>query len=316
MPNDNLKRKITIGCDPEMFLTDVKSGRFVSAHDKMPGTKEKPHPVDYGAIQVDGVAAEFNIEPCTDAGLFASKCGYVMKSLQTQVGEGNKLTISPTALFDQKYWDSLPDNIKKLGCNPDFNGWTGEVNPSPDSRGMMRTASGHVHLGWGKKKSAEDQDHYGDCCLLAKQMDYYLGIFSLVWDADTKRRSLYGKAGTFRPKEYGIEYRTLSNRWLSNTYLMKFVFNQSFNCVTRLLNGMNFLEDTYGELAREVLDNSIPWFNDPKHKLWQVTSMVDVDMASLLQYKDPAWSKDKDTEVKNDNPKILPKKANYYKKLV
>ena len=47
-------------------------------------------------------------------------------------------------------------------------------------------------------------------------MDYTLGLDSLLLDSDTRRRSMYGRAGSFRFKEYGIEYRTLSNFWIKN----------------------------------------------------------------------------------------------------
>ena len=51
---------ITVGADPELF---VKKGRsFQSAYGMIPGTKQKPKKVIKGAVQVDGMALEFNID--------------------------------------------------------------------------------------------------------------------------------------------------------------------------------------------------------------------------------------------------------------
>ena len=67
-------------------------------------------------------------------------------------------------------------------------------------------------------------------------MDATLGLASLLFDPDTKRRSLYGKAGAFRPKSYGVEYRVLSNRWIKGIPLMRYVYNLSFLAIKRLMN--------------------------------------------------------------------------------
>ena len=53
-----------IGADPEVFVTD-KNNQFVSAFNMVPGDKAKPYPVPFGAVQVDGMALEFNIEPAS-----------------------------------------------------------------------------------------------------------------------------------------------------------------------------------------------------------------------------------------------------------
>jgi hypothetical protein len=55
-----------IGADPEFFLRDKATGKFVSAHGLIPGTKRQPMKVDKGAVQVDGMALEFNIDPVTN----------------------------------------------------------------------------------------------------------------------------------------------------------------------------------------------------------------------------------------------------------
>lgn len=60
----------------------------------------------------------------------------------------------------------------------------------------------------------------------------FLGVPSIVLDDDKERRSLYGSAGSFRFKEYGIEYRTLSNFWLKNKDFMSWVFDQTQLAIT------------------------------------------------------------------------------------
>ena len=61
-------KKFTIGADPEVFVADSLTNTFVSAHDLVPGTKLEPFAVNKGAVQVDGMALEFNSRCCvTDA---------------------------------------------------------------------------------------------------------------------------------------------------------------------------------------------------------------------------------------------------------
>jgi hypothetical protein len=53
----------------------------------------------------------------------------------------------------------------------------------------------------------------------------FLGLWSVIRDPDTKRRELYGKAGAFRFKPYGVEYRVLSNFWLHTPDRMEYVWH-------------------------------------------------------------------------------------------
>jgi hypothetical protein len=67
---------ILIGADPELFVF-TRSGKPVSAHDLIPGTKYEPHEVGNGAVQVDGVAAEFNIDPAANEDEFFFNIAFV-----------------------------------------------------------------------------------------------------------------------------------------------------------------------------------------------------------------------------------------------
>jgi hypothetical protein len=247
---------IMIGSDPEVFVSNGK-GVFVSAHDLIPGTKADPYPVPRGAIQVDGVAAEFNIDPAETVDQFTKNIRAVMNSLEEFVRElqpDYSLSIIPTAHFEKGYFDALPEEVKLLGCTPDFDAYTGEENTSPDTTETFRTGAGHIHIGWGNNLSVTDEGHIQNCRQLVKELDCTLYPSSLLWDDDNKRRTLYGKMGSFRPKSYGVEYRPISNAYLKDKSTQEFVFNTTkhvsdlfFRTGTRIANdpvAMQYVENT------------------------------------------------------------------------
>lgn len=71
----------TLGADPELFIIDTTTGNCVSSHNLIEGTKENPFKVMCGATQVDGVSAEFNIDPCENSGQFVNKIYTVTDAL-------------------------------------------------------------------------------------------------------------------------------------------------------------------------------------------------------------------------------------------
>lgn len=229
--------QITVGADPELFLRDKETGQFVTAHGVIPGTKAEPFKVDKGAVQVDGMAVEFNIDPATGPDQFASNIKTVKRQLSQMLPKNLELVCQPTVLFDQAYFDSCPDVAKELGCEPDFNAYTGLANVKPATDKPMRTAAGHVHIGWGKNIDVNDPDHFADCVEVVKQLDFYVGVPSLMWDSDQERRSLYGRAGAFRVKHYGVEYRTPSCMWTNHVILQNFVWNAAYGAISDLWSG-------------------------------------------------------------------------------
>lgn len=252
--------QVLVGADPELFMRHPDNGAYISAHDRIPGTKHEPYPVPHGAVQVDGTALEFNIDPAKTVDEFVSYITSVRKTLSDMV-PGYNVVADPVARFDADYFKfDVPSSAQELGCNPDYNGWTADMNPRPDPQGEpMRTASGHLHIGWTDGQDIEDRDYFLFCCKVARQLDYYLGVSSLLWDKDATRRKLYGKAGAFRPKSYGMEYRVLSNRWLDSEPLMRWVFNTVQVAMADGFSGV-WAEDKYGDLARHIIDdNMVDW---------------------------------------------------------
>lgn len=255
---------VTVGCDPEIFVAPKNKKTLVTAHGLIPGNKYDPHNVLDGMVQVDGCALEFGIIPANNAYEWFDRVKSVMAQLKDMV-PSHKLLIQPTAEFETSYWErSVPDAAKELGCEPDFNAWTGEMNPKPDTTKSptLRTAAGHIHVGWCKNKDVLDKNHIEDCRLVVKQLDYYIGIFSLIWDPDGTRRELYGKAGAYRPKPYGCEYRVPSNMWLSCDGLIDWVYYAVRVAVQDLAMGKS-QEALHGDRAQKIIDdNQTNWMRE------------------------------------------------------
>lgn len=213
-----------IGADPELFVKSIVTGEFVSAHGLIPGTKENPYKVKGGAVQVDGMAAEFNINPAKCKKQFIRNVCTVMDGLGKIIGDEYQLVATPTCHFGKKFISAQPLEARILGCDPDFNAYTGEPNPVPDVDKPFRTGAGHIHIGWTSGQDVSDVDHLAICRHLVRALDIYM-IPMLKYDTDITRRLLYGNAGAFRPKPYGVEYRTPSNFWVGDVDLMGKVYD-------------------------------------------------------------------------------------------
>lgn len=244
------------GCDPEVFIKNPE-GIYVSAEGLLPGTKSDPHKVEGGAIQVDGMAGEFNIDPAENFEDWNERIKSVMIQMMDMLPKG--YTIDPVAsvVFNQDVYDASPDVAKELGCQPDFNAWTGEVNPPPSDpeNPYLRTASGHIHIGWTEEADLMDVQHIMNCRDLVKQLDWYLGAWSTKFDKDPTRRRLYGKAGACRFKPYGVEYRVLSNFWISKKEHRLAVWNRLQQGIEDMRNSV--LSELAKPAAKAEVMNSI-----------------------------------------------------------
>lgn len=239
--------QILVGADPEVFVR--QNGGFVSAHGLIEGNKDHPQKVNRGAVQVDGMALEFNIDPAKDTDEFVLNITTVFEQLKLMV-PNHEIAVVPVADFSLDYIRQQPREARELGCNPDFDAYTGTVNQKPQAERPMRTAAGHVHIGWGEDMAGHEEQARAATI----QMDFYLGLPSLFYDDDVRRRSMYGKAGCYRTKPYGVEYRTLSNAWLLNKERMAWVHRATVKGMQELMAG-NFLFEKFGDIS-SVINNS------------------------------------------------------------
>lgn len=209
--------KLLTGSDPELFFKRP-DGRIMTACGLVGGTKEEPIPYPYGAIQEDGAAAEFNTKPASTLEEFLLYNTSMYKVIEgIAKGAGLEVAHRASARFPMFLLNEHPQCMVS-GCAVDYNAYTGEPNPNPDVHDNLRTAAGHIHLGYD-----EDLEYKH----LVSYLDWRVGCWSVIKDDDTTRREKYGKAGAFRPKPYGLEYRVPSNFWLRTEGLMRGIYHHT-----------------------------------------------------------------------------------------
>lgn len=247
--------QITIGADPEFFLAD-KNGFFASAHSLIPGTKHEPHSVEGGAIQVDGVAAEINTIPARSFSEFRQSIDQLREAV-IKHAPGHSVLRATTVQINRQ---NIPEENLVLSCESDFDSYEQDINPILDATSDYRSAGGHVHIGGIFNKKTSLLRRYKDASRLGRLMDKYVGVYSVIWDKDQRRRETYGKPGAIRVKSYGIEYRTLSNAWLFNEKIMAFVYNQTLKAVEAYQAG----EDNTDTIIKSIINSG-----DKEHKFFE-----------------------------------------------
>ncbi len=223
-------KNITLGTDPELFLQ--KDNKIISAIGKIGGSKSEPQPIsDEGHfIQEDNVAIEYNIPPCKTVDEWVYHNNFVKDYLEVLVsGMGCTLAIQPSATLDESELDN--DIARLAGCEPDFNVWEECINEPADlSLTSLRSAGGHISIGWEEPTQEQQLD-------MVKAMDATVGLESVLLDDDIERKKLYGKAGCFRFREYGIEYRSLSNFWIKTDESLQWTWNTTMKAIDLVNSG-------------------------------------------------------------------------------
>jgi hypothetical protein len=218
---------ITVGTDPEFFIKNLKTHKFVSSENLVGGTKDNPIPIfkngEYTGhgIQEDNVMAEITIPPVTEPEQLYEEVNFVIDYLNDKLQKHNpdyNIEITSSATFTDKELDT--EQAKTVGCSADYNAWLREENPKIEvTKTNTRWAGGHIHIGY-------ENISIDNTVELIKAFDMFIGIPFVIKDPNDDRKKVYGSAGRFRFTPYGFEYRTLSNYWLSDLELIKFVFNQ------------------------------------------------------------------------------------------
>lgn len=251
----------TVGADPEFMLVDLKTSEPLPVTGLLGGTKGRPRPMfdkhkEGFFVQEDNVMAEFNVPPSSDADEFANN---IQDGLQGTLDvvrtthETAGICFDPAVLFPSTLLES--DQAQRFGCSRDFDGHS-EGRPLPaidpndlhEGEGQWRFAGGHVHIGY----ESEVPPH-----VAAQFADLFLGLYNLENHYPSKRDQFYGTAGRYRPKKYGIEYRSLPNSWIFSRKFTREIGQQALALAALLEGDVTVLRSLYQE---------IPW-NDVRQAL-------------------------------------------------
>ena len=218
---------LSIGSDFEVMLK--RGNKYVSVEGLIGGTKRKPVWYEHGNLQEDNVLAESAILPCYNKDEFISRMQAMNGLLYSMAEQHNvKIATNASGSYDEEMLATK--QAQEFGCDKDFNAYTEMEQPSPNANTSIRSAGGHVHIG------VEDTS-IPYMLRLAKAMDAYVAVPLMLIcgkqqrHEEVQRRSLYGQAGSFRLKEYGIEYRALSNYWTFDDNLISFVYEATERAV-------------------------------------------------------------------------------------
>jgi len=244
------KFNITLGADPEIFICNDKE--IVSAEGLTDGgTKHSPKKIseEGHAIQEDGIMFEYNIPPCKteDEWVNAHKFCIDYLSILADVN-GFSLSDKVSDVINKKYLKSA--QATTFGCEPDFNVYLKSINEPPSNNTNLRCAGGHIAFGY------ENPD-FNISEKIVKAFDIFVTLPALFKDNDTRRRELYGKAGSFRAKEFGVECRALSNFWIHSEENMRWAYRQSIKAIEAVLNDeIDELIKLYSEQVKEAIDTA------------------------------------------------------------
>lgn len=232
-----------IGTDFEFFLQNSKTKEIISAEGIIKGSKYEPFNFDtsdpFALTSLDNVLAEACIAPTNECKTFVSGINKSMDYIRSILPKGICIASIPSATLKDEWLQT--DNAKLFGCEGDYNVWTRSPNPKPVAENQnLRSAGFHIHTSYDNPDISITEK-------IIKAYDLFEGVPSVLLEPENERRKLYGKAGAFRIKDYGLEYRSLSGYFTQTDELKKFIFENAVKAI-------DFVNDGRSEEIESVSD--------------------------------------------------------------
>lgn len=204
--------KFSFGSDPEFMILD-EDNQPISAIGIIKGNRDQRLKIGKHEYYYDNVLAECAIAP-------GKTKADVLVNMRQCLGKLKELVLPNyfAAVACREYESSQLNHkdARTVGCSVEQCAYDLRIIEPPTSAiadSNVRTAGGHIHIG-----CPTAMGEYGGL-FVVRMLDLFLALPALLFDHDktaAARRKIYGQAGRYRVKPYGIEYRTLSNFWLSS----------------------------------------------------------------------------------------------------
>lgn len=185
------------------------------------GTKKDPTMLDDIQLHPDSCGIEFTTPPVDNADQFVDAIKHSLDTVQgyidTQLVFINRYDIKDILPALQAIAPDVARIIMERGCDPDW------FVPRPGAEGELRQVpweaepttvmelGGHLHV---------DLPEHTPAHIAATVMAHVLQPYH-----DTRTDSWYRKPAVYRPKPYGIEYRSLGAEWAASKTKARLIFN-------------------------------------------------------------------------------------------
>jgi hypothetical protein len=224
-------KNIKIGADPEVFLINKETNKHISAIGLFPGNKDEPYSIsDKGhGILIDNCSVEFVFNPVTTKEALWENIKYCTDYINNNCPKELCISDKVSVEFDADQLEHPDANV--FGCTPSFNIYTGNMSELPDAMSTrLRSSAGHIHLGWSNPNKEQRE-------AVVKAIDLFVTLPMVLMEEPNERRKLYGRAGEFRPKYYGVEARSPSNSWIMTEEYTHWVFDQVMEAIKWINEG-------------------------------------------------------------------------------
>ena len=248
LENFSMTPKPNLGLDPEVFVAR-KDGSLLPAFEFLP--EKRPSNKEFW----DGYQAEFLVWA---GGCIAQRVDSIQERLRAitrKFPEGASFMPQDVVGIDLKAAKLLPERYTMLGCDPSYHIYGDQADIPEDGCELpYRFAGGHIHFGadWiiGDKPRITQ---------MVKDLDKILAVWSVgaaaSWESSKVRRRYYGLAGEFRTPAHGLEYRTLSNFFLSAPEIAHITLEIARMAVRSSLAGFTKFWKANEEDVRNVINN-------------------------------------------------------------
>jgi len=239
---------ISIGTDPEIFVFDGKE--LIPAFEFLPSKKEAK------LCFWDGFQAEFTTRPDmrTSALLDSVRLGLLAISLRAKKHTPNaRLSVLNTVKIARHHLAHAKPEHVILGCDPSKNLYAMHGQETGGGRELeYRFSGGHLHFGLPSTEISFALERR-----IVEMLDKVLGVAgtALAGGLDTPvRRKYYGLAGEYRRPKHGIEYRVLSNFWLTHPAIAALVLDLGQATVRMVLNSLEAMWQVPGMEAARIIN--------------------------------------------------------------